>query len=147
MDHGSLFVTHDPSDPSYTNNCCEVYHKSLKSIIRVKRPNLWAFMEFLEKNLKKHDLEYQRKKNGLEIGGRSKKDVENEEKRNRCKAKLENKECTPLQYLEEVSNTIGSQQYHNYSDTIRSSSSRVVRIQLELFLSIIAQIVWVLVQV
>ena len=83
MDHGSLFVTHDPSDPSYTNNCCEVYHKSLKSIIRVKRPNLWAFMEFLEKNLKKHDLEYQRKKNGLETGGRSKKDVENEEKRNR----------------------------------------------------------------
>ena len=56
-----------------TNNCCEVYHKSLKSIIRVKRPNLWAFMEFLEKNLKKHDLEYQRKKNGLEIGGRSKR--------------------------------------------------------------------------
>ena len=48
-----------------TNNCCEVYHKSFKSLIRVKKPNLWSFLEYLERTLIKYDLEYQRMKNGL----------------------------------------------------------------------------------
>ena len=63
------------------NNCCEVYHRSLKSLMRVKKPNIWAFMECLEKNLIKYDLEFQRLKNGLEIDGRSKKDVDSERQR------------------------------------------------------------------
>ena len=54
-----------------TNNCCEFYHRSLKSLIRVKKPNIWAFMECFENNLIKYDLEFQRLKNGLEIGGQS----------------------------------------------------------------------------
>ena len=36
-----------------TNNCSEVYHRGLKSLVRVKKPNIWAFIESLEKTLKK----------------------------------------------------------------------------------------------
>ena len=60
-----------------TNNCCESYHKELKSIIRIKRHNI-CFMESLEKILIKYDLEYTRLLNGLEIGERRKKDIEKE---------------------------------------------------------------------
>ena len=100
-------------DPIYgsiqkTNNCCEVYHKSLKSSIRVKKPNIWAFMEFSEIKKKKYDLEYQRLKNGLDIGERSRKDIENEKKRDTCKEKYQNKEYIIIEYLNEVSSTISN---------------------------------------
>ena len=91
-----------------TNNCCEVYHMSLKSLMRVKKPNIWAFMECFEKNLIKYDLEFQRLKNGLEIGGRSKKSVKNERQRLVCKDKLQNRDYPIVEYLNKISDTIGA---------------------------------------
>ena len=35
-----------------TNNACEIYHKGLKSKIRIKRPNIRSFMEHLEQIIK-----------------------------------------------------------------------------------------------
>ena len=106
-----------------TNNCSEVYPRGLKSLIRVKKPNIWAFIESLEKTLKKYDLEYQRLKNGLDIGERSTKDINNEKKRIECKEKLERKECTALEYIKEISNTIGKPQFHNYSESTELDES------------------------
>ena len=103
-----------------TNNCCEVYHRSLKSLIRVKKPNIWAFMECFENNLIKYDLEFQRLKNGLEIGGRSKKDVDSERQRLICKDKLQNREYSILEYLDKISDTIGSPQYYGYTQSTLS---------------------------
>ena len=56
-----------------TNICCEVYHRELKAMVRVKRPNIWSFIVFLKKNVIKYDQEYQRFMNGLPIGERRKK--------------------------------------------------------------------------
>ena len=106
-----------------TNNCCEVYHRSLKSLIRVKKPNIWAFMECFENNLIKYDLEFQRLKNGLEIGGRSKKDVDSERQRLICKDKLQNREYSILEYLDKISDTIGSTQYYGYTQSTLSDES------------------------
>ena len=106
-----------------TNNCCEVYHRSLKSLIRVKKPNIWSFMEYFEKNLIKYDLEHQRLKNGLEIGGRAKQDVNNERKRENCKVKLQNSEYSILEYLNEISDTIGNPQHHSYTECTDSGES------------------------
>ena len=69
-----------------TNNCCEVYHKSLKSSIRVKKPNIT------------------------------------------CKEKYQNKEYAIMEYLNEVSSTIGNPQYHNYSEFSDSDSEDVMTV-------------------
>ncbi|KAI6657091.1 hypothetical protein LOD99_15877 [Oopsacas minuta] len=106
-----------------TNNCSEVYHRGLKSLIRVKKPSLSAFMECLEKTLKKYDLEYQRMKNDLEIGERSAKDINNEKIRNKCKEKLQRKECTSLEYIKEISNTIGNPKFWTYSGSTELEES------------------------
>ena len=91
-----------------TNNACEIYHKGLKSKIRIKRPNIWSFMEHLEQTIKKYDLEYQRFSNGLNISNYQKSEnAEKCKRREVCKSKLESTEYTSIQYLREISSTIG----------------------------------------
>ncbi|KAI6646365.1 hypothetical protein LOD99_9236 [Oopsacas minuta] len=46
MNRNDLSISHSIQT---TNNCSEVYHRGLKSLIRVKKPSLWAFMECLER--------------------------------------------------------------------------------------------------
>ena len=90
-----------------TNNACEIYHKGLKSKIRIKAPNIWSFMEHLEQTIMKYDLEYQRLENGLNISNYQKR--ENAEKckiREVCRSKLESTEYTPIQFLRDISCTI-----------------------------------------
>ena len=103
------------------NNCCESYHKELKSIIRIKRPNIWSFMESLEKILIKYDLEYTRLLNGLEIGERRKKDIEKEKQRDVCKQRLQNKEYTPIEFIQKISYTVGCN--INLNDCVEYSDS------------------------
>ncbi|KAI6660538.1 Baculoviral IAP repeat-containing protein 7 [Oopsacas minuta] len=62
-------------------------------------------------------------KNGLEIGERSAKDINNEKIRNKCKEKLQRKECTSLEYIKEISNTIGNPKFWTYSGSTELEES------------------------
>ena len=95
----------------------------MKSQFRVKKKKTWAFLECFEKNLTKYDLELQRFKNGLENGRRAQKDVNNERKMENCKVKLQNSEYSILKFLNEISDTIGSPQYHSYTQCTDSGES------------------------
>ena len=93
-----------------TNNGCETYHKNLKSRIKTHRPNIWSFLDCLEEILSDFDLEYARLEQGLEISYPGKKQhKENASKRDKCKEKLSSGIYGPLEYLIEVSSTIGKQ--------------------------------------
>ena len=106
-----------------TNNACEIYHKALKSKIRVKRPNIWSFMEHLEEIIQKYDLEFQRLENGLDISDYQKQqNIENTKIREACRSKLESQKLTPIDYLKEISSTIGKH-YTNKEESAYSSSS------------------------
>lgn len=59
----------------------------------------------------------------MEIGVRAKKDVNNERKRENCKVKLQNSEYSILEYLNEISDTIGSPQYHSYTQCTDTEES------------------------
>ena len=88
------------------NNACEIYHKGLKSKIRIKRPNIWSFMEHLEQTIKKYDLEYQRFSNGLNISNYQKSENSRnvkDEKFVRVSWKVQN----TSQYLRDIRSTIG----------------------------------------
>ena len=110
-----------------TNNLCELYHKGLKSLVRVRNPNVWSFMEHLENIMKKYDLEFQRLKNGLDIINYQKKEnLAKSKKRDACKTKLESKDYTPMEYLREISTTVGKPAYiveYDSSDGYSSESS------------------------
>ena len=82
-----------------------------------------GFHGISRKDVEKYDLEYQRLKNGLDIGERSTKYINNEKKRIECKEKLQRKECTALEYINEISNTIGNPQFHNYSESTELEES------------------------
>lgn len=56
------------------NYICELYHKGLKSLVRVRNLNVWSFMEHLEHTTEKCDLEFQRLMNGLDISNYQKKE-------------------------------------------------------------------------
>ena len=60
--------------------------------MRVNKPNIWACMKCFDENLIKYDLELQRMKNGLEIGVRSKMDLDSERQWLICKDKLKIRE-------------------------------------------------------
>ena len=64
-------------------------------------------MELFQRILVKYDLEYERLLNGLEIGERRKKDVENENTRKICKEILLSTEYTPIEFIKNISSTIG----------------------------------------
>ena len=51
----------------------KIYNKELKTVIRVKKANIWTFIELFQRILVKYDLEHERLLNGLEIGERRKK--------------------------------------------------------------------------
>ena len=87
-----------------------LYYESLKSKIKIHRPNIWSFLDCLEEILYDFDLEYARLEQGLEICcPGNKKHKENASKRNKCKEKLRTGIYGPLEYLVEVSSTIGKQ--------------------------------------
>ena len=64
-------------------------------------------MELFQRILVKYDLEYESISNGLEIGERRKKYVENENTREICKEKLLSMEYTPIEFIKNISTTIG----------------------------------------
>ena len=99
--------------PNATNNGAETYYKSLKSKIKTHRPNIWSFLDSLEEILCNFDLEYGRLEQGLQIScPGSKHHKENAMKRRVCREKLTNGTYTPLEYLIDVSSTVGKQSYH-----------------------------------
>ena len=81
-------------------------------------------MEHLEHTMRKYDLEFQRLKNGLDISNYQKKEnLEKSKKRDAFKTKLESNDYTPMEYLREISTTIGKPAYIEYDSSDYSSES------------------------
>ena len=95
-----------------TNNGAESYHAKLKSIIKIPHPRIWNFMTTLNDInhiIADTDNEIGRLRLGKDISRqRKKKNVIVEERRESCKENLRSGTYTPWQYLQAVSNTVGS---------------------------------------
>ena len=92
-----------------TNNGAESYHGRLKSSIKCKQPRIWNFLETLNEIIIDMDNELARLKDGLPITrARKKKCLINDEHRSKCKEKLIEGSYSPLEYIREISHTVGS---------------------------------------
>ena len=92
-----------------TNNGAESYHGRLKSLIKCKQPRIWNFLETLNEIIIDMDNELARLKDGLPITrARKKKCLINDEHRSKCKEKLIEGSYSPLEYIREISHTVGS---------------------------------------
>ena len=93
-----------------TNNGAESYHKSLQSCIKTNHPNIWKFMSLMNNVLSDYDLEIRRLDNGLETTRGPKLITRlNADLRTKYKTKYLNKTYTPLEYINCISLTIGSE--------------------------------------
>ena len=90
-----------------TNNGAETYHKTLKTL------------SDLSKIILDYEIEYQRLEQGLQITRKlSKKNIENAERRNACKDKLQDGTFSTTQYLNAISLTIGHTSRLSQDDSI-----------------------------
>ena len=78
----------------------------------------------LEEAIHKYDLEFQLLENGLDIADYQKQqNIEKTKIREACRGKLESKKLTPIEYLKEISSTIGKHYKNNEESAYSSSSS------------------------
>ena len=92
-----------------TNNGSESYHGRLKSLIKCCKPRIWNFLDTLNEIIIDTDNELARIKEGLQITRKRKKiNIDNEERRSKCKEKLIGGSYTPLEYIRAISHTVGS---------------------------------------
>ena len=104
-----------------TNNSAESYHSKLKSIIKTGHPRIWTFVNTLNELIQDTDNDIGRLRQGREINRpRKKKNINIEEQRNLLKQKLRDGKCTPWEYLESISHTIGNRKFQ---DNFLSSDS------------------------
>ena len=88
-----------------TNNGAESYHGRLKSLIKCNQPRIWNFLETLNEVILDMDNELARLKDGLPITrDRKKKSILKDMHRRKCIFTS----CSPLEYLKEISHTVGS---------------------------------------
>ena len=92
-----------------TNNGAESYHGRLKSIITCNQPRIWNFLETLSVSILDTDNKLARLKNGLPITRPKKKNcLLNEVYRRKFKDKLIEGAFSPLEYIKDISKTVGS---------------------------------------
>ena len=92
-----------------TNNSAESYHSKLKSIIKTGHPRIWTFVNTLNEIIQDIDNDIGRLRQGREISRpRKKKNIKYEEHRNVLKQKLKDGKCSPWEFLQSISHTIGS---------------------------------------
>ena len=99
-----------------TNNGVESYHKSLKSYIKTPHPNIWKFMACLDNIIADNDIEFQRLLQNKETTrGANSCTKAKIEKRNECKEKYLNGCYSAIEYLNEISLTIGREHLNPYT--------------------------------
>ena len=92
-----------------TNNSAESYHSKLKSIVKTSHPRIWSFIATLNQIIQDVDNDIGRLCQGREISrARKKKDIRNDDLRRLSKQKLSVGECSPWEFLQAISYTIGN---------------------------------------